>query len=98
MTFSYWVLALMVVALLFWRQRQQDERATALARQLCQAQQIQFLECARVGYRRTDHAGRKGFFALYQVDFSGDGESRYQAELWLRGNRLSDFRLPAFRI
>lgn len=98
MTFSYLLLAVMAIALLFWRQRQQDERATALAKQLCKAQQIQFLECARVGYRRTNPAGEKGLYALYQVDFSGDGESRYRAELWLRGNRLSEFRLPAFRI
>lgn len=98
MTFSYWLLAAMVLVLLFWRQRQQDERAGALARQLCKAQQIQFLECARVGYKLKNVNGQRGFYALYQVDFSGDGESRYQAELWLQGNRLSDFRLPAFRI
>jgi len=92
------LLILMLVAYLFWQQRRQDERAVALARQLCQQQQVQYLDCARDGHKWVTHKGRRGFRTLYLVDFSGDGESRYQAELWLKGLRLADFILPPFRI
>jgi hypothetical protein len=92
------LLALMLVAYLFLIQRRQDERATALAKQLCQQQQVQFLDCARDGHRWVKLNRQSGFRTLYLVDFSGDGESRYQAELWLKGLRLADFVLPPFRI
>lgn len=92
------LLALMLVAYLFLIQRRQDERATALAKQLCQQQQVQFLDCARDGHRWVKLSRQSGFRTLYLVDFSGDGESRYQAELWLKGLRLADFVLPPFRI
>jgi hypothetical protein len=92
------LLALMLVAYLFLLQRRQDERAIALARQLCQQQQVQYLDCARDGHRWVKRPRHSGFSTLYLVDFSGDGESRYQAELWLKGLRLADFVLPPFRI
>lgn len=92
------LLLLMMVAYLFWQQRRQDERAVALARQLCQQQQVQYLDCARDGHKWVQLHDRRGWRTLYLVDFSGDGESRYQAELWLKGLRLADFKLPPFRI
>lgn len=92
------LLALMLVAYLFLLQRRQDERAIALAKQLCQQQQVQYLDCARDGHRWVKRSKNAGFRTLYLVDFSGDGESRYQAELWLKGLRLADFVLPPFRI
>lgn len=92
------LLALMLVAYLFLLQRRQDERATALARQLCQQQQVQFLDCARESHRWVKLNQKAGFRTLYLIDFSGDGESRYQAELWMKGLRLADFKLPPFRV
>lgn len=92
------LILLMLVTYLFLLQRRQDERATGLAKQLCQQQQIQFLDCARVSHRWTTVNGKKGFRTLYLVDFSGDGESRYQAELWLKGQKLAAFELPAFKM
>ena len=92
------LLLLMFIAYLFLIQRRQDERATALAKQLCQQQQIQFLDCARDSHRWIALKGKKGLRTLYLVDFSGDGESRYQAELWLKGQKLVAFELPAFKM
>lgn len=95
------VLLLLVIGsicYLFWQQRKQDERAVALARQLCQQQQLQLLECGRSGHRFERINGRLRFITRYQVDFSGDGESRYQAELQLSGMRLAAFHLPPHRI
>lgn len=92
------LLALMLVAYLFLLQRRQDERATALARQLCQQQQVQFLDCARDSHRWVKLSQSSGLRTLYLIDFSGDGESRYQAELWMKGLRLADFKLPPFRV
>lgn len=92
------LILLMLIAYVFLIQRRQDERATALAKQLCQQQQIQFLDCARESHRWIELKGQKGLRTLYLVDFSGDGESRYQAELWLKGQKLVAFELPAFKI
>ena len=69
-----------------------------VARQLCQQQQLQLLDCGRSGHSLRKIQGRLRFITLYQVDFSGDGESRYQAELLLSGMRLAAFNLPAYRI
>lgn len=94
----FWLIGGMLVVYWFIQQRKQDERATALARQLCEQQQVQFLECARAGHKLQSINGKKRLRTLYLVDFSGDGESRYQAELWLKGLRLAVFELPPFRM
>jgi len=92
------ILLVFVICYFFWLQRKQDERALVLARSLCQQQQLQFLECGRSGHRFTKIQGRWRFLTQYQVDFSGDGDSRYQAELMLCGMRLAAFNLPVYRI
>lgn len=92
------LLVIGTVCYLFWMQRKQDERAIVVARQLCQQQQLQLLDCGRSGHSFRKINGRLRFITLYQVDFSGDGESRYQAELLLSGMRLAAFNLPAYRI
>lgn len=95
---SIWILlTAMLVAYLFLQQRRQDERAVALAKHLCEQHQVQFLECARIGHRLLKQQGAWRFRTCYQVDFSGDGQSRYQAELQLKGFRLASFDMPAFR-
>ena len=92
------LLAISTICYLFWLQRKQDERAVVVARQLCQQQQLQLLDCGRSGHSFRRINDRLRFITLYQVDFSGDGESRYQAELLLSGMRLAAFNLPAYRI
>lgn len=95
------VLLLMVLAGIcygFWLQRKQDERARMLARQLCQQQQLQLLDCGRNGHSLKKLNGNLRWVTSYQVDFSGDGQSRYQAELLLKGMRLAQFTLPPHRI
>lgn len=92
------LLIVVSIAYLFWLQRKQDERATFVARQLCRQHQLQFLECGRQGHRWFKLAGRRRFITCYQVDFSSDGESRYQAELQLNGLHLASFTLPPHRI
>jgi hypothetical protein len=94
------VLLLLVIAIGygFWLQRKQDERAVLLARQLCRQHQLQYLECGRSHYRLRKIGQRRRFVSCYQVDFSADGESRYQAELVLSGLHLAAFELPPHRI
>ncbi len=92
------LIVLMLITYGFLQQRRQDERAIALARQLCQQQQIQYLDCARDSHKLTHLHGKRVLRTLYLVEFSGDGESRYQAQLWMKGLRLADFVLPAFKI
>lgn len=86
------------ICYLFWMQRKQDERALLVARQLCQQQQLQLLDCGRNSHGFRNINGKLRFITEYKVDFSGDGESRYQAELLLSGMRLAAFNLPAYRI
>jgi hypothetical protein len=92
------LLVISTICYLFWMQRKQDERAVMLARQQCQQQQLQLLDCGRSGHSFRRINGRLRFITQYQVDFSGDGESRYQAELLLSGMRLAAFNLPTYRI
>ena len=62
------------ICYLFWMQRKQDERAFVIARQLCQQQQLQLLDCGRSGHSVRKVDGRLRFITVYQVDFSGDGD------------------------
>ena len=50
------------ICYLFWMQRKQDERAFVIARQLCQQQQLQLLDCGRSGHSgcRTSLARCRG--------------------------------------
>ncbi|MBP8227931.1 MAG: DUF3301 domain-containing protein, partial [Pararheinheimera sp.] len=81
-----WLLLLgMAFVYAFLLQRKQDETAIKLAKHLCKQQQLQFLECARGKHQFAKLDNRWRWFTSYQVDFSGDGESRYQAELRLSG-------------
>lgn len=96
---SMWlILVVLSIIYLFWQQRKQDEQALRIARQHCQQQQLQLLDCARIKHTFVRHNGRLRWLTSYQVDFSGDGESRYQGELLLAGMRLAAFNLPAYRI
>ncbi|SNY55174.1 Protein of unknown function [Arsukibacterium tuosuense] len=92
------LLLISTICYLFWMQRKQDERARLLAKQLCQQQQLQLLDCGRNGHSFRKINGRLRFITQYQVDFSADGESRYPAELLLNGMRLAAFNLPTHRI
>lgn len=98
MTTIWLILLLVSIGYAFWLQRKQDERALSLAKQLCRQYQLQFLECARTGHSIRMHHSRRRLFTRYQIDFSSDGESRYQAELLVVGMRLAAFNLPAYRI
>ncbi|WP_333606551.1 DUF3301 domain-containing protein [Arsukibacterium sp.] len=96
---SVWLILLLVsIMYLFWLQRKQDERALLLARQLCKQQELQLLDCGRNRHCWRKQSGKWRWLTLYQVDFSADGESRYQAELLLSGLRLAAFNLPPHRI
>ena len=96
---TIWFLLLLVSLVYgFWLQRKQDERAVHLAKQLCRQHQLQFLECGRHGHRFSKINGRRRWVTYFQVDFSSDGESRYQAELVLQGLHLAQFTLPPHRI
>lgn len=98
MNYLWLIIGLSAVFYLFWLQRKQDEYAFRLARSLCQQQQVQFLDCARSEHSLGRHQGRLHWQTCYQVSFSSDGESRYQAELYLNGFRLQAFQLPPHRI
>ena len=97
MTMIWVMILLMLVTYLFMAQRRQDEFAVAYARKECERHQVQYLECARQGHKFMKIEGAWRFRTLYIVDFSGDGQSRYHADMQLRGNRLARFDMPAYK-
>lgn len=93
-----WILLLMMsVTYGFMAQRRQDEFAIAYAKKECERHQVQYLECARSNHKFVKQAGAWRFRTIYLVDFSGDGQSRYQATMWMKGNRLAAFEMPAYK-
>ena len=97
MTMIWVLLVMMLITYGFIAQRRQDEFAIRYAKAECDRHQVQYLECARIGHKLTKIAGVWRLRTYYIVAFSGDGQSRYQAEMLMRGNRLAHFDMPAYR-
>lgn len=98
MSWTWFLLGLFALAYGFFMQRKQDELAEKMARHLCKQQQLQFLECARERHHLSKFQQRTRWTTSYKIDFSSDGESRYQGELRLSGLRYLSLDLPPYRI
>ncbi|EKE84858.1 DUF3301 domain-containing protein [Idiomarina xiamenensis] len=97
--FDAWLLiAIGLLGWLFWLWRQQSERARQQAQRYCQQQQLQLLEVYRGKGRFCRHQGRLGWLSHFQFDFSSDGESRYQGDLWMFNGKLTSIETPAYRL
>lgn len=97
MTMIWMLLLLMLITYGFIAQRRQDEIAIAYAMKECQRHQVQYLDCARSNHTFIKQNGAWRFRTIYLVDFSGDGHSRYQATMLMKGNRLAAFEMPAYK-
>ena len=98
MATTWLIIGLLLICYLFWLQRKQDERAILLAKHLCKKHQLQYLDCGRLQHKLERRQGRLRWLTHYGVDFSSDGESRYQGTLSLSGLQYAAFDLPAYRL
>lgn len=94
LTDIFCILLLLLVAALFWRERQHSELAALALRRYCKSQGLQLLSVA-LAHRRWQ---RGALTRSYQFEFSSDGEQRYQGVLRLRGLKVEAIDLPPFRM
>lgn len=92
------LLLLLGCAALFWQWRRQAELAGTYARRYCQQHQLQLLEIHRASGKLSWHRSAPGWSALFIFDFSSDGESRYQGQLWLFNLHLQQIEVPPYRL
>ncbi len=65
----------------------------------CKKEGLQYIAIARRS-SRLRFAKQQGIFwhSIFDIEFSGDGQSSYQGTMILHGLRLVDVNLPAYRI
>jgi hypothetical protein len=93
---------LLLVCLIFWYfiyLRKVSEAARVHAKNYCEQSQLQFIAIARQSSRLTFNK-KYGlvWFSLFDVEFSGDGESSNNAILSLYGFKLGDVEIPPYRV
>jgi len=93
---------LLLIAVVFWYfiyLRKVSEAARAHAKQYCEKSQLQFIAIARRSSRLTFNK-KYGlvWFTVFDVEFSGDGESSNKAALSLYGLKLGSVDIPPYRV
>lgn len=95
---SVLLLALIVViAMLFWQWRQQNEFAHAHAARYCKQEGLQLLDVARISGRLVWSKRGPAWRADFILGFSSDGQSRYEGTMRLLNLRLQSVDMPVFR-
>ncbi|MDX2368099.1 MAG: DUF3301 domain-containing protein [Colwellia sp.] len=93
---------LLLVCLIFWYfiyLRKVSEAARVHAKKYCEQSQLQFIAIARQSSRLTFNK-KYGlvWLSLFDVEFSGDGESSNNAILSLYGLKLGSVDIPPYRV
>lgn len=93
---------LLIVCLLFWYflyLRKVAEFARSHATKYCNSEQLQFISIAR---KSSNFSFNKKlgphWVSIFNFEFTGDGDSTYQGTMILRGYKLDDIEVPAYRI
>jgi hypothetical protein len=93
---------LLLVCLVFWYfiyLRKVSEAANIHAKQYCEQSQLQFIAIGRQSSRLTfDKKHGLVWLSLFDVEFSGDGESSNNAVLSLYGLKLGSVVVPPYRV
>lgn len=93
---------LLAVALVFWYfiyLRKIAEMGKRHAAGYCKQNNLQLLAIARRSSRlRFNQKNGLHWSSIFDFEFSGDGESHYQGVLTLKGLKLEDVVLPAYRV
>ena len=93
---------LLFVALIFWYfvyLRRVSEYARSHANKYCKQENLQFLAIARLSskFRFSKRYGPH-WISQFDLEFSGDGESKYHGTMTLRGYKLDKIDTPAYRV
>ena len=93
---------LLIICLVFWyfvHMRKVSEFARKHANKYCEKEGLQYISIARRSSRLKFNK-RDGihWFSVFDFEFSGDGESRYQGAVSLIGFKLESVNMPAYRI
>ncbi len=93
---------LLIVALVFWYfvyLRRVSEFARQHAMKHCKAEGLQFIAIAR-RFSRIKFTKKQGFhwYSVFDLEFSGNGESQHVGVVSLRGFKLDNIELPIYRI
>ena len=99
MTNIYLLLAIFIICWYFIYLRKIAESARKHALAYCKKENLQYIAIARRS-SRIRFSKQQGFYwlSIFDVEFSGDGESSYQGVMVLHGLKLVDVQLPAYRI
>ena len=93
---------LLLVSLIFWYfiyLRRVSEFARKYANKYCEKESLQFISIARISSRpRFDKINGVHWLSIFELEFSGDGESQHTGKMSLRGYKLENIELPAYRI
>lgn len=92
------LMAIVVIAIQFWRIRAISEHAKLYLQQYCQQQQLQLISVARSKTRFARTAGRLDWYNEFEFEFSSTGDDRYQGRLSMSGLKVLETDLPAYRI
>ena len=93
---------LLLICLVLWYfiyLRKIAESARKHAITYCKKEGLQYIAIARRTSRLRFNK-RQGIFwySIFDIEFSGDGQSSYQGTIILHGLKLVDINLPAYRI
>jgi uncharacterized protein DUF3301 len=95
----YLLLGIFLLVWYFIYLRKIAEAARKQATFYCKKEGLQYIAIARRSSRLRFNK-RLGIFwlSIFDVEFSGDGESSYQGAMTLHGLKLIDVELPAYRV
>ena len=97
---TLWILLLCggVIAL-FWYRRKVAETARLHAQRQAEQLGVQFVSVACKQWRLAILSnGKLGIRSRFMFEFSSDGETLYEGELWLENERLRKADIPPHRI
>lgn len=91
-------LGLALVVWLFWLTRVMAEEAKQAINDYCEKHSLQVLAIARTQLKPSRNSqGRFCWKAIYQFEFSSDGESYYLGYITLNGKHILSIDTPAYR-
>ncbi len=95
----YYLLLLCILCWYFIYLRKVSEAARSHANRYCEQNQLQFITIARRSSRLT-FTRKHGlvWYSLFDIEFSGDGESNNYATLSLYGLKLDNVDIPPYRV
>lgn len=95
----YYLLFIFLLLSYFFYLRKVAELARKHIQKYCNKENLQFIALARTSSKiRFTRRDGPHFLSQFVFEFSGDGEASYQGTISLRGYKLDNIDLPAYRI